>query len=601
MRAVAVGNTAKVGYGIIMRYMTMNIFAAILCAIELSGVTGTELRARAFFDANNVKVGDPMLLTIDFLGEADFHSLHPPGLARSVDRRDWRLDDASAKTDTFRDARRLTYRVRPLREGVLWFPSLEFEYRSADGARRLVRSNEVPVHAKGGAQVVVDGMDEASDEMPEPPALVTEVSSRELTDDMRFAWRKACAVPSADAFAAFDFPEAGMNEARCAVLSGNWARALKVYGRLEWSVGQTPEIERGIVAALARRFDNPGVELPVWRQVLRPILRHGWKGRVGIVAGTLALLAFVMWLVGRGIRALACVAALLLALASPAQDVFSQMEREMERMQQRMRQAFGGFGGFHFGEKEEQGPAVVTASLSVGGKTPQVGEPFEFLVSLEAPRTASIGQIRMTPSETFGLSVTGPAQNLPDAESANPSNVVKRLSVPVRYDVPFRGKVAFAIEGMVSGRRTGRGGRMTFTFSNSFRCDTAPIDLEIRPLPSDGQPADFAGVVSEGLDVFELPDLLRVETNDVVTITYKVRPRGYVPADFLPRGAAFEWSRQTDGEGRAKEIEYRRFFVADGAATTPVLSIPYYDPRKKAYRTAKAGGMPLKYVAPGGR
>ena len=72
-------------------------------------------------------------------------------------------------------------------------------------------------------------------------------------------------------------------------------------------------------------------------------------------------------------------------------------------------------------------------------------------------------------------------------------------------------------------------------------------------------------MVSEGLDVFELPDILKVETNDVVTITYRVRPNGYVPVDFLPRGAAFEWSRQTDGEGRVREIEYRRFFVADGA------------------------------------
>ena len=579
----------------------MNVFAALLCAIELSGVTGTGLRARAFFDANNVKVGDPMVLTIDFLGEADFRSLHPPGLARAVDRRDWRLDDASAKTDTYRDARRLTYRVRPLREGVLWFPSLEFEYRSADGARRLVRSNEIPVHARGGAQVVVAGMGEASDEMPEPPPLVTEVASCELTDDMRFAWRRACASPSVDAFAAFDFPEARMNEARSAILSGNWARALKVYGKLEWSVGQTPEIERGIVAALALRFDNPGVELPVWRQVLRPILRYGWMGRVGIVVGGFAALALLMWLLGRGIRALACVAAVLLSLTAPAQDIFSQMEQEMERMHQRMRQSFGGFGGgfggFHFGEKEAQEPVTVTASLSVDGGPLQVGEPFDFVVSLEAPRTASIGQIRMTPSEMFGLTVTGPAQNLPDGKSTNPSNVVKRLSVPVRYDVPFRGKIAFAVEGMVSGRRVSRGGRVNFTFSNSFRCDTQPIDLEIRPLPSAGQPADFAGVVSEGLDVFELPDILKVETNDVVTITYRVRPNGYVPVDFLPRGAAFEWSRQTDGEGRVREIEYRRFFVADGAKATPVLTIPYYDPRKKAYRTAKAGGMPLKYVS----
>ncbi|MBR2838000.1 MAG: hypothetical protein IKE55_04410, partial [Kiritimatiellae bacterium] len=258
------------------------LFGALLCAIELSGVTGTGLRARAFFDANNVKVGDPMVLTVDFLGEADFKSLHPPALSRAVDRSVWRLDDASAKTDTFRDARRLTYRVRPLREGVIWFPSLEFAYSGPGGVRRIVRSNDIPVHARGGAQVVVAGMEDGPDGLPDPPALVADVTSCELTDDERFAWRKACASPSADAFAAFSFPEARMNEARCAILDGNWARALKVYARLEWTIGQTPEIERGIVAALARRFDNPGAELPVWRQVLRPVLRYGWRGRVGV-------------------------------------------------------------------------------------------------------------------------------------------------------------------------------------------------------------------------------------------------------------------------------------------------------------------------------
>ncbi|MBR3220648.1 MAG: hypothetical protein IKF72_00315 [Kiritimatiellae bacterium] len=577
--------------------MITSLFGALLCAIELSGVTGTGLRARAFFDANNVKVGDPMTLTIDFLGEADFRSLHPPALARYADRRTWRLDDASAKTDTFRDARRLTYRVRPLREGVIWFPSLEFAYSDASGARRLVRSNEIPVHARNGTQIVVEGMDEQSDGLPEPPALATDVASCELTDDMRFAWRKACATPSAKAFAAFDFPEAKMNEARCAILDGNWAQAMKIYSRLEWRIGQTPEIERGIVAALARRFDNPHAELPVWRQVLRPILRLDWRGRLGTVIGGLVALALVGWLVGRGIRALACVAAILLATASPAQDIFRQMEEEMQRMHQRMQQSFGNFS-FHFGEKEEQEPISVTASVAIDRKTVRVGEPFEFIISIEAPSSASLGQLRMTPSETFGLTVTGPAQNIADSPSKNPTNIVKRLSVPVRYDVPFRGEVSFTVEGMVSGRRTSRGGRMNFTFSNSFRCDTAPLTLNILPLPSAGQPADFAGVVSEGLAVFELPDILKVETNDVITITYRLRPKGYVPADFLPHGVAFEWSRQANREGQVQEIEYRRFFVADGAPMTPKLSIPYYDPRTKSYKTATVGGTPLKYVAP---
>ena len=131
----------------------MTLLATVLCAIQLVGVEGTDLRARAFFDANNVKVGDPLILTIDFIGEADFKDLHPPALAKAVGKGDWKVDDVSAKTDTFRDARRLTYRVRPMREGVLWFPSLEFEYAGPNGEKRLVRSNDIPVHAKGGAHV----------------------------------------------------------------------------------------------------------------------------------------------------------------------------------------------------------------------------------------------------------------------------------------------------------------------------------------------------------------------------------------------------------------------------------------------------------------
>lgn len=51
--------------------------AALLCVIELLGVSGGELRSRAFFDANNVKVGDPLVLTVDFIGDADFRALHP--------------------------------------------------------------------------------------------------------------------------------------------------------------------------------------------------------------------------------------------------------------------------------------------------------------------------------------------------------------------------------------------------------------------------------------------------------------------------------------------------------------------------------------------
>ena len=565
------------------------LFRLLLAAISLEGVKGDKLTARAYFDANNVKVGDPMILTIDFVGNADFAALHPPALSRFVDRRDWKLDDVSAKTDTFRDARRLTYRVRPMREGVLWFPAFEFEFAARDGQKRRVRSNDIPVHAKGGVQVVVEGMGEDLNKMPEPAPLVTDVTDENLSEDDLFAWRKACSHPTADAFAAFGFPAAKLNEARCAVLEGNWARALKVYSRLEWRIGQTPEIERGIVAALALRYDNPLAELPVWRQVARPVLRYGWLMRALIVFGSLACLALVFWLAGRAVRLVACLAFVIaLAPAAGARDMFAELEEMAERTRQQMNSVMsGGFGGM-----QRMEPPKVLVTATTNRQKLQVGEPFEFIISLEIPRSSSFGQLNLQPSETFGMTVLGRPANLTDAKSANPTNVIKRISVPVRYDVPFCGEMTFAVSGMITGRQESGGGRnrFSFSFSNSFTAESTPFKVDVKPLSTVGQPADFSGIISQGLSAHELLDALKVETNDVIQITYRLRVNGYVPEDWMPEGAAFSMGTTADGIR-----EWRRYFVADGAAATPKLRVSYYDPRERKYKTAETGGTHVQY------
>ncbi len=550
------------------------VLAAI---IQLTGVTGGELRSRAFFDANNVKVGDPLILTIDFIGEADFRDLHPPALSRFLNRKDWKLDDKSAKTDTYQDARRLTYRIRPRREGVLYFPALEFGYFDVNGEAQIVRANEIPVHARAGADVVVEGMDEESDGMPKPPELARETATK-LGEDEEFRWRKALANPTASAFAEFDFPEAKLNTATMYVAEGNWSKAMDVYSRLEWEIGQTPEIERGIVAALALKYESPNAELPIWRQVLRPVLKHAWRGRVLVVAGILLALAFLGFALNFAIRKFAVLAfAICLPFVGSAQGFFQQFN-------------------FGFGEKRE--PVKVFAEASISKPSPQVGEEFDFIIALEYPKTASVGEIAVTPSENFGLSYTGAAKPLADGESANVSNVVKRLAFPVRYDVPFKGLVSFTVNGMVSGRES-RGNahsRFSISFSNSFSATTKPIPVEVIPLDLAGQPEDFGGVVSEGLRIHEECDLMTVSTNDVITITYKLYPKGYVPASFLPEGAAYEWFRQNDRYGHATMIEYRGYFVARGEKETPKRSISYYDPRDKKYKRVTVGGTPIKYA-----
>jgi hypothetical protein len=579
----------------------------LLAAIKLAGVTGGELSTRAYFDVNNAKVGDPLVLTIDFIGEADFTALHPPALSKHVDRADWKVDDLSAKTETDTKrvggffssrevavARSLTYRVRPMREGVLWFPALSFEYEGSDGTVRIVSANEIPVHAKMGEQVVVKDLAADAEKMPEPPELLEDPGVK-LTDDEMFAWRKACAEPTSEAFERFRFPAGRMNEATCAIREGKWQHALGVYSRLEWSVGQTPDIERGILAARALKFDNAAAELPVWRVVGRPVLRYAWAGRTGIVLGTLAGVTLLFWLVGRAIRALACIAfALLLVPAASGQGIFEEMERMMEQSRREMQQHMQQMQSMSFSiGGERQSPVEIKAYVRTEPAELQVGEPFSFVLALEAPKSASIGQVQIQPSEMYGLTVTGKVENMTDGKSSNPSNVVKRLSIPVRYDVPFKGHISFAVSGMVSGRQSGGG--MSFTFSNSFRAETPPVEVDIRPLPSAGQPEDFSGIISERLRLFESVDTRRVETNDVIRITYRLEYLGYLPKGWKPQGVAFEIGRGTT-QGGVNVIEWMRYFVADGAAHTPRMPLSYYDPKSKSYKRIEAGGTDVEYV-----
>ena len=616
----------------------------LLCAIELTGVTGNDLRARAFFDANNVKVGDPLVLTVDFLGEAEFRDLHPPALSKAVDRLDWKLDDASAKTDTFRDARRLTYRVRPMREGVLWFPALEFSYADASGAKRGVRSNAIPVHARGGAQVVVAGMEEDAEKLPSPPELVADIRfgrspDAAVTDDEMFAWNRALANPSADAFSAFDFPAARLNESSCAVREGNWARALGICRRLEWRIGQTPEVERVIVSALALRFDNPLVELPVWRQVLRPILKLNWAGRAGVVVGGLAALALVLWILGRIIRAVACIALVALPFSGAVGETIETVTTNADGSvvhQKIVRGGKGGvsfqmttssssggggvalphglgsnpFGGDPFGgdpfdmfdnfdpfgrrrQRDRQQKVEIGIGLEPDKRSVSVGEDFNLVLSIELPRHVALTEnVRLSLGENDKLQQTGSGYVLRPEQSKNPTNIVNKLVFPMRAVVPFKGPLHYSVEGEFAAR----GGFSLFKTAHPFASGQRIAPLEVLDLPDEGRPADFAGIVSEGLALVELPDLVKVGTNDVVTITYKMRPKGYVPPRWQPPDVAFEWTRLNDASGRLSEIEYRRYFVADGSPATPKMSVSYYDPRTKQYKTVTAGGTRLVYV-----
>ena len=576
----------------------------LLGAITLDGVTGVQLTARSFLDSNNVRVGDPMTLSIDFVGTAELENIHPPAISKVVDASTWKLDDRSAKTDTADNgiARRLIYRVRPLREGVLEFPALSFSYQMPDGTPCTISTRPLPVRVKPAAQAALAGLEDMDKGLPMPDGIIISLSEQ-VSEDELFRWKKACRTPTSDSFSRFTYPEARLNEASALILEGQWAKAMGIYSSLEWRIGQTPAIERGIVAALARKYDNAAVELPAWRQTLRPLLRFGWKGRVLWTVLTIAVLGLVFWLCGRAIRAMACLAILLLPLVGAAQgimDPFAEMDRMIQQafgtVQSTMRtqrtavqSVGGGFPMVMTFNGQQQAEVKVKASVRLSKTNLQVGDPFEFIIALETPKSHTVENIQLRASDIPGLVVLGAQQNLSNGVSTNPSNVVRRLSVPVRVDAPFDGHVSFAVDGMISGRIETGSGRMksTFTFSNSFAETANPVKLVVKPLPTQSQPADFTGVVGSNYRLRLSVDRNQVETNDVVVVTCVLEGRGYVPMGAVPDELA-----RTPGR-----IVWRKYFVADGSPSVPDETFSYYDTATREYLRVTGKGPKLYYVA----
>ena len=472
----------------------MILGAIILAVIELTGVWAEDLSVRAYFDANNVKVGDPMTLTLDFIGEGDFSELHPPAIGKVANSKAWKIDQASAKTDTFDNLRRVNYRVRPLKDGVIWFPAIEFKCGD-----KTLRSNEIPVHAKPGDGVEIEL---SAEENAMPP------------------------IPESDG-------EAGSAdewfEVRRNLHSGNYAAAVAGLNAMAWKYGQTPLIEEAMVAARARLFGNPYEELPAWRVVARPLLKHPLAKQVKIVGLWLLTAVIVMVALGKTIKHFAAVAIITLTLSKP----------EIK-----------------------------------------VGEPFDFLLTIEPQTKGEISISRVSPSERYALNFTGNMEQVSD----------KLFRIPARYEAPVEVKnLKFKVSGMVTERtEINRSGfRMTSMSSNTFMEETQGLSITVKPLDPELQPADYSGVIAEGLRIMEMPDILNVETNDVITITYKLGsakpvfvPRGYV----LP-GAAYRWS----------ELEWKGYVVADGMSKTPAVECCYYNPATQTYERAKTGGTEIKY------
>lgn len=561
--------------------------AALFAAIALPDVTGTSLRAVASFDANNVRLGDPMTLTVDFIGEANFSSLHPPRLAKVVDAAVWKIDDKSAKTYTYRDARRLEYRVRPLKGGLVFFPSLEFSCRKVGGGELVVSTIEMPVHVREGVQAVLAGLDDDTGNMPMPDG-ISLVAPPELGQDDLFAWRKACRALDPELFAKFDFPRARLNEAACRTMKGEWAKALSIYSRIEWIVGQTPEVERGMVAALSRKAGDPFAQLPAWRTALRPVLKYGWRGRAAFTLLAVALVVAVFFAAGRIVRVIAAVAVVVSLPA--AADIFDEFDRLHEEMR---RSALNAAGAVRIaasgGEVMRDRSGEIRLEARLPARELKVGEEFALRLDLTVPDGIALENLRFSVSDMYALAFPGNARNFADSKTPDGSNTVKRIEVPMRYDAPVELPLTVTVSGMCrssSGGRDSRGFGSFFSYSKSFSVKSNPVHVKVTPLDDRGRPPGYSGIVGHAESLTRSLSRRKVCTNDVIVVSWHLKAEGFVPEGAFPN----EISRMNG------MYSWQTYFVADGTPAVPEGEVAYYDVAKKAYETAKAPAVKLVYV-----
>jgi hypothetical protein len=501
-----------------------------------------------------------MELIVDFTGEADFFTLHPPRISEVVDSSVWKVDDKSANTVDYRAGRRITYRVKPLKEGCLEFPGLTFSYKHYKTGKKVkISTCAIPVHSKKSSQVELSLTEEEKVSAPLPDGIFIDLtdspwgSGNALDDDGLFAWQKACLSPKAEAFKEFDFPEARLNEAACEILAGNWQRALDIYSSLEWKIGQTPAIERGIVAAIALKTSNPDAELPVWRRLLRPVLKYSWVGRSWCALGLILVVAGLFFASRILLKRMVCLVAAV---------VFSQA-------------AFA----------QEMSLPEITAKVETDKTKLVVGETFNVTVSFDTPRDCTLSEIRLGASKCPGLMIAGKSENLPDEPGRSVDRVLKRMTFPLRCSIPFNGDIGFSISGMCG--REVRGSYFVQQSYRSFSADAGSLKIEVKCLDGVKTPHDYNGCIGERFVAYQRLDGNEVETNDVIGVIVRVDgENAFIPDD------AFDFVL-----GRRRNcVEHKTFFRADGSPATRDISFSYYDPGSKTFKRATAKGVIINYV-----
>ncbi len=141
------------------------------------------------------------------------------------------------------------------------------------------------------------------------------------------------------------------------------------------------------------------------------------------------------------------------------------------------------------------------------------------------------------------------------------------------------------------------------TISHHVRAE--PVVLNVQPLPAEGQPDDFTGLVGQ----FELEaslDSRSMDVNDAATLQITLSGEGNIRMAELPE---FSFPQQLDvfdpqvaddihaarsGMHGSMIFDYVIIARATGTFDIPAIRVSYFDPERRAYRTASSGPFSLQ-------
>lgn len=141
-----------------------------------------------------------------------------------------------------------------------------------------------------------------------------------------------------------------------------------------------------------------------------------------------------------------------------------------------------------------------------------------------------------------------------------------------------------------------------FGFSNPVqtRVVSPDVPVTVKPLPTEGRPANFSGAVGS----FEVSaDLTpqRLRAGEAFTLTLHVKGSGSIPSFTAPDAPQAPNIRFLDPETLTqtgeRAVKYAGIAQAQGDYTIPALEFVYFDPRQGKYITKTTPSFPLKVDA----